>query len=99
MLRWSDRRAITRRVRASVGPMSHWEGGHSMTRIFGRIAPWFLTLLAISYLSHSAMAQRRPTRPAANEASEPDAADDERDKSVMERFLGVLEKTPRRGTA
>src|ERR1700691_4738523 len=33
------------------------------------------------------------------QADTPEAADDARERKVMERFLGVLEKTPRRGTA
>src|SRR5207245_1635098 len=37
--------------------------------------------------------------PEATEPTDAEAGDDEREKRVMERFLGVLEKTPRRGTA
>ena len=70
-----------------------------MTRTPRRIAlvlAWsFFALIADA----SAQAQKRPPKPEPVEAAEPDAADDDREKKVMERFLGVLEKAPRRGTA
>src|SRR4051812_34373511 len=59
------------------------------------------TLLALGLLlvvdTSPALAQRRP-RPAATAEASP-LADEERDRKVMERFLSLLEKTPRRGTA
>src|SRR5262245_28952567 len=40
-----------------------------------------------------------PAKPAAPGKAAPPSAEEERERQIMERFLGVLEKNPRRGTA
>src|SRR5438445_115860 len=61
--------------------------------------PSRLALLALTLASvpQAASAQRTPT-PAAP-AGAPTSGDEGRERQVMERFLGLLEKAPRRGTA
>ena len=62
-----------------------------MTRKISRL---LATCLVIASLL---MAVARAQRPSTADA--PEAVDESRERRVMERFLGVLEKAPRRGTA
>jgi tetratricopeptide (TPR) repeat protein len=55
----------------------------------------FLAIVLCVAVQH--LLEARAQKPAAPDA--PEAADEARERKVMERFLGVLEKTPRRGTA
>src|SRR5947209_2992398 len=65
--------------------------------------PWIRLLVAslvvASWAAPAAVAQRAKTKAAPRAASESADGDEDRDRNVMERFLSILEKTPKRGTA